>query len=197
MKKTFAVFASTVVLSFLVPIIGCSTPVDSQHPSQKCVEGIVERVEYTQTENGFMNPGHQNNHIYFSDGRSISLPGTLRAPKAIVVGKFNRIWFDDTSSYRNHTPWIRDVEILQQPETNSKQREPQLAHQRLAEFVNNESIRKALSFSQISKNKLCENKCFQLFFICICFRNNGEMRSNYFKYSAQNMYKLLCWVIQD
>src|SRR3989344_6965701 len=49
--------------------------------------------------------------------------------------------------------------------------EPRLANQRLAEFVNNESTRKALSFFQISKNKLCENKFFQLSFTCICFRN--------------------------
>jgi|SRR3989344_5091257 len=111
-KVILAAFA----LGIFVSIIGCRLDA-SDHRFQEYVEGVVEKVEYSQTGNGFMNPGHQNNHIYFSDGRSVSLPGTLPAPKAIVVGKFNRIWFD-----KNSAGWIRDVEVLPSPSLQLERR---------------------------------------------------------------------------
>ncbi|MEK7531510.1 MAG: hypothetical protein AAB545_01085 [Patescibacteria group bacterium] len=107
-RGPMAIAVKVILAVFMLGIsVACSRGTDSQHPFQKYVEGVVEKVEYTQTGSGFLNPGHQNNHLYFTDGRSVSLPGTLPASKAIEVGKFNRIWFDDNSAQ-----WIRDVEII-------------------------------------------------------------------------------------
>lgn len=52
------------MLKYLVVLItlgmlsaGCN---ESSHYDQQYIEGVVEKVEYTQTGGGFLNPSHQD-----------------------------------------------------------------------------------------------------------------------------------------